>query len=289
MTGFGRGSASAEDFDAVVEIRSVNSRFLEVATRLPRSLNPFESEIQTTIRSKLQRGRVSLQVDLDRGQDSEEKLQLDRDLASSYTRLLNELREVAGVDTPLQVSDFLNLPDLFITRQEDEDLGHRQWKAVKPALEEALEAIITMRSQEGAELQMELEQRIRLIETELIAVEEKAPSRVDDARRRLHDRLVEILDDQRLDKDRVEMEIALAADRLDITEECVRLRSHLKMFVGAMNESEAVGRRLNFISQEINREINTIGSKANDPDLARHVVVMKEELEKVREQIQNVE
>ncbi len=289
MTGFGRGSASTDGFDVVVEVRSVNSRFAEISTRLPRTLNRFESEIQSMVRVRLERGRINVQVDIDRADDAEPELTLDLRLAESYTRLLSELRDAAGIQAPLELRDLLDLPDILTRRQDDEDVAERQWNAVKPALEDALDAIVAMRRQEGEALKVELAQRLDAIERELEAVERRAPMRVEDVRRRLEDRLAEIMGDKRVDPDRLEQEIALAADRLDITEECVRLHSHLTMFREAMDEGEAVGRRLNFISQEINREVNTIGSKANDPDLARHVVVMKEELEKVREQIQNVE
>ena len=202
---------------------------------------------------------------------------------------LRVLAEEAGVEGEVRLEHILQFSDVFTTQQQDDDLPLQHWQAVLPALEEAVTALVSMRRQEGETLAVELHNRLDLIETELGEIESAAPLRVTAARERLHQRLADVLGDERIDRDRLEQEIVMIADRLDVTEECVRLHSHLTQFREALSADDAIGRRLNFISQEMNREVNTIGSKANDAEIARRVVVMKEELEKIREQIQNIE
>ena len=290
MTGFGRGSATHGGIDATVEIRSVNGRYAEVSIRSPKSLNGFEQEIQNVVRKRVERGRINVQIELDRQATGQElRISVDREAARAYGDLLRELRDAAGITGDIGIEHILQFSDVFTTQQPDDDLPQQQWDAVLPALEEAVEALELMRRREGEALAAELRTRLELIEAELFAVERTAPDRVGTARERLHQRLADVLDDERIDRDRLEQEIAMLADRLDVTEECVRLRSHLIQFREALAADDAVGRRLNFISQEMNREVNTIGSKANDAEIARKVVVMKEELEKIREQIQNIE
>lgn len=289
MTGFGRGNASGHGFEATVEVRSVNSRYAEISVRMPRSLGAFESDVQAKVRERLDRGRINVQVDLNQGADEELRLSVDPDATAGYASLLRELQVAAGITGDIRIEHLLHFSDVFTTKEKPDDAAEKQWEIVETALLEALEDIVVMRRQEGAALARELTSRLEAIERELDVVERRAPARVEEARRRLYDRLGEILSEERIDRDRLEQEIAVLADRLDITEECVRLRSHLDLFREAIAADEAVGRKLNFISQEINREVNTIGSKANDPEIARNVVTMKEELEKLREQIQNVE
>ena len=173
--------------------------------------------------------------------------------------------------------------------EESTETSEDLWQAIDKAMREAITNLKSMRQQEGLALQNDLEQRLNAIEEGLTHVELRAPERVVESRTRLQDRLQEIIEDDRIDRDRLELEITLLADRLDVTEECVRLRSHLQLFREALSDDQPVGRKLNFITQEINREINTIGSKANDTRMGHLVVDMKEELEKIREQIQNIE
>ncbi|MFW5955620.1 MAG: YicC/YloC family endoribonuclease [Rhodothermales bacterium] len=289
MTGFGRGTASGAGIEAVVEIRSVNSRYAEVSVRMPRLLAAHESEIQSAVKSRLERGRITVQIEVDRRGGAEPELTVDEDSATTYKQLLEELRDVTMIEEPVRLAHILQFSDVFTKPRQEEDLAEQQMEVVSAALSDALDAIIVMRRQEGAALADELQQRIDLLERLLSSVESRAPRRVEEARRRLRDRLTEVISDERISADRLEMEIALIADRLDITEECVRLRSHVALFREAIANDQAVGRKLNFISQEINREVNTIGSKSSDAEIAQNVVSMKEELEKIREQIQNVE
>lgn len=289
MTGFGRGTAQVGQTTATVEMRSVNSRYCEVSVRLPRTLAEHEGDVQNTVRQALERGRINVQVQVEQAAEDRLPIQVDREAARAYAALLNELRQAAGIEEPVRIEHLLNYSDIFTTDDAPEDRKAEMWCAAQAALQEAIESIRSMRQQEGRALQSDLEARIDAIERLLLSVEERAPQRVVEARERLSRRLEELLADDRLDRDRLEFEIAVLADRLDVTEECVRLRSHLQLFRDALHSEAAEGRKLNFITQEINREVNTIGAKANDAAIARLAVEMKDELEKIREQVQNVE
>lgn len=288
MTGFGRGTAHQDGSTATVEMRSVNSRFCEVVVRLPRLLAEREADVQNLVKQQLSRGRITVQIDLDLPRE-EAPVQIDAEAARLYARLLASLREAAGLSDPVRLEHLLTFPEVLVRNPDDEARRERAWALVQTAVREAVAGLRQMRRQEGQALAAELAGRIDLIATRLAQVEAAAPERLVQARNRLHDRLADLLADERLNPDRLEVEIALLADRLDITEECVRLRSHLDLFRQALASDEPVGRKLNFLAQEFNREINTIGSKANDATIAHLVVGMKEELEKIKEQIENIE
>lgn len=290
MTGFGRGTAEADGASATVELRSVNNRFCEVSVRLPRALSDRESEIGTRLRSAFDRGKISVQVQLDKTADGALVLDVDPEAARGYTHLLERLREAAGITAPIEMQHLLHFSDIFKPADEVQSTaGESAWKAVQAALEAAIRGMKAMRAQEGTALQADLERRLAGIERELAAVEARAPERITEARERLRARLAEVLADERINPERIEFEMVMLADRLDVTEECVRLRSHLDVFRDAFTGEEPAGRKLNFLAQEMNREVNTIGSKANDPAIAHMAVRMKEELEKIREQVQNIE
>ena len=289
MTGFGRGEFSTDGFTATVEFRSVNSRFCEVSVRLPRTIAERESEIQRLVKGVFSRGRINVQIQIELPSDISSEQQINREAAAAYRGLLEELRDAAGLNEPIQLEHILRFPDVFHIVENGGGEADEIWNAVSKALDEGSRKMLEMRRREGEALEKELQDRLTEIETNLLIVEEQAPERLPSARERLRDRLSEIIDDERIDNDRIEFEMALLADRLDIREECVRLRSHIDIFREAVSGDEPVGRKLNFLSQEMNREINTIGSKANDAGLSHVVVRMKEQLEKIREQIENVE
>ncbi|HET6566378.1 MAG TPA: YicC/YloC family endoribonuclease [Rhodothermales bacterium] len=290
MTGFGRGSAEVGGASATVEMRSVNSRFCEVSLRVPRDLVIRESDIQNQIRAAFDRGRITVQVQLAQNNEEAIPIEVDAEAARAYTRLLERLREAAGIESPVELQHLLTFSDVFKPADEAASAADEAaWQAVRQALAEAIRSMKDMRAQEGAALQSDLMQRLDGIERALAAVEERAPVRITEARERLRHRLAEVVADERINPERLEFEIAVLADRLDVTEECVRLRAHLQAFRSAFDQPEAVGRKLNFLVQEMNREVNTIGSKANDALIAHRAVEMKEELERIREQVQNIE
>lgn len=289
MTGFGRGTAQIEQVSVTVELRSVNNRFCEVSARLPQSLSAHESEVQTLIKSNFDRGRIYVNVQLEKTSEDVLPIDVDLEAARAYGQLLERLREAVQIDEPVRLEHVLRFSEVFTIPEEPDDQENTAWEAAKAALVAAIEKLRTMRREEGRALEAELLARLDDMAQDLTLVETHAPERLVQARERLYARLEEFFTDERLDRDRLEQEITLLADKLDVTEECVRLHSHIQLFREAIANNDAVGRKLNFIAQEMNREVNTIGSKANNAEIAHVVVQMKETLEKIREQVQNVE
>ena len=289
MTGFGRGEAQTENLVITVEIRSVNSRYCEVSARLPRQLAEYETHIQNLVKQSITRGRVNLQFQIESAAENGAPVYVQKDAVNAYVHLLDQIKDISGINEPITLTHLLSFPDIIKSLDESTEAEESLWLGVKDAVQNALDKLKEMRLQEGNALKTDLEERLRIIEDRLGQVELRAPQRIEESRTKLLDRLKEVIEDDRIDRDRVELEITMLADRLDVTEECVRLHSHLELFDEALKSSDPVGRKLNFITQEINREINTIGSKANDKRVSHIVVEMKEELEKIREQIQNIE
>jgi uncharacterized protein (TIGR00255 family) len=290
MTGFGRGSATRAGATATVEIKSVNKRHHDVSIRMPGNLSDKESAIQSALRDAFERGQFTVYVDVEAESSRAVPYRVNKDAAATYADLLRTLQETAGIDAPLTLEDLLQFDDVLTeVSPDDDELLEESWSAVEGALQEAMDDLAAMRAQEGRALRDDLDDRIAAIEEDLDAVEARAPERVREHQQKLRDRLAEIVDDERIDNDRIETEIAVLADKLDISEECVRLRSHLAMFRESLDDEEPSGRKLKFITQEIHREVNTIGAKANDPSISGCGVRMKEEVEKIREQVRNVE
>lgn len=289
MTGFGRGEAANSGFQAVVEARSVNNRFCEVRLRTPRSMSAYEGEAQAIVKKRLARGKVDVSIQLKLLEEAELGLRVNEPVARGYKHLLAGLIETAELDDEVHLSHLLAFSDVFEKESEENPAGEEAWAVVRSALQIALDALDAMRIQEGKAMQADLSDRLNSLHEALVQIEKRAPERVTESRDRLNERLAELIDDDRINPERLELEVALLADRLDIAEECVRLHSHLEQFEQTLQETEPVGRRLNFLSQEINREVNTIGSKANDADIATRVIMMKELLEQIREQVSNVQ
>ena len=287
MTGFGRGTARAGEAEATVEIRTVNGRYAEATVRGLGPLAGREAEAQRTVKEAIGRGTATVQVSVTSA-GTGTGLRLDRAAAQAVGAMLRDAAQAAGLSPDsIRLDDVLRHGAVLVPDDAPRD-DPDAWTAVQAALSDALGRLDTMRLAEGAALAADLAARADAIETAAAAVDRRAPARLDDARQRLRDRLAELADTP-LDPGRLETEIALLADKLDVTEETVRLRSHLDQFRQALAaQGEPVGRRLNFLSQEIGREINTVGSKANDAEITRLAVAMKEELEKIREQVQNV-
>ena len=289
MTGFGRAEVAKRGITAAVEVRSVNSRFLEVTARMPRSLSQREKNVKELVRSFVNRGNLTVAISVEEDTDGAQPMSVNRSAAKAYAKLLNEVRKAAGIRERVKLDHLLKFSEVFeVSREEETD--ERVWKVVEEALRRALKEFNTMRRNEGKELGKDLARRVRWIDETVGTIEGLSTQRIPEERKRLHERIAQLLDDKSIvDQNRLELEIALLADKLDVTEECVRFRSHNKFFLEAMQQEEAAGRKLNFLVQEINREANTIGSKTNDADVAHLVVKIKEELEKIREQLQNIE
>ncbi|WP_440999104.1 YicC/YloC family endoribonuclease [Fodinibius sp. SL11] len=289
MTGFGRGEASENGITVTVELKSVNSRYLDISLRLPQSLQNHELDIKELLQQHVERGKVNVSIRVDKSDTGEPEITFNENLVQGYKEMLNDLRKAAGIEEPITLKTFLEFNDIFESRKDDEETKEQIWMLAQQAIEEAGEELKNMRLQEGSQLENDLNQRIDHIEEMLNIVMDKVEGRSEQVKEDLIERINELIESDKIDPDRLEMEVAVLVDKMDITEEIVRTQSHIKFFREAVNNDNAVGRRLNFLSQEINREINTIGSKANDSEISQYIVKAKESLEQIREQVQNVE
>lgn len=286
MTGFGKGVAEGEVGRVIVEMRSVNGRYGDVMVRMPRSLSELESRIKERVLSVFTRGRLDVSITL-QGTASEQGLPvLKPEVLSAYLKGIEEIR--ADISGDIDLMQIAQLPQIFAFEIPELD-SEALWKVVSVALSQAIDACRAMCLAEGEKLARDLHTRILVLNKFLQRVEELAPERVETVRTRLEEKLAQLLTPEQIDESRLLMEIALLADRSDITEECVRFHSHNAQFLGMLDRSEAVGRRLNFLLQEMLREANTMGSKAGDATIAHVVVDIKEEIEKLKEQVQNIE
>jgi uncharacterized protein (TIGR00255 family) len=289
MTGYGRGECSKKGVSAVVELRSINSRFFEFSTRLSRSLSLRENEIKEIIRSKLARGKISLTATLQSDTNGKLPLTVNIPAAKSYYKLLNRLRKSLKLKETVKLEHVLRFSEVFEGGIDEEGVNE-EWAAFEESLQLAVKDLQAMRANEGKEISKDMIGRVEHIQQALNRIEGVSKQHIPEERTRLHERIAQLMGDKNIvDSQRLELEIALLADKLDVTEECVRFRSHNKFFLEALHNDEAAGRKLNFLIQEMNREANTIGSKSNDTEIAHLVVAIKEELEKIREQLQNIE
>lgn len=288
MTGFGRGEAIGADKTVTIEMKGVNHRFLEVAIRLPRAYNALEEKIKSIIKANLLRGRLDVYVNIEETGEKKRKLKVDKELALDYYSSLKELAQFLGLAENISVLDIAQLPEVLTLEEPEEDC-EALWPLVEEALMKALEQLRAMRQEEGRKLAEDLRQRKEFIARLVEEVAERADMVVEEYRVKLEARIQEILGSITVDQNRLAMEVALLAERSNITEELVRLRSHLDQLSDTLEENGSVGRKLDFLVQEMHREINTIGSKANDLIISQKVVALKSEVEKIREQVQNLE
>jgi uncharacterized protein (TIGR00255 family) len=287
MTGYGKSECMLDDAPCTVEARSVNGRYLELSVKLPKEYSEHEGRIREVVREQVLRGSVNLYI---RREDLAEitPLNVDVEAARHYVDALRTIQSELGVGGEVRIEHLTVFPSIFqrpLRSAERPDV----WPALKEAVVQALTAMNSMRDMEGKDLSRDLVTRCETIASALEIVEKRSLERIPAERERLRERVRQILDENAIDESRLSLEIVLLSEKLDITEECVRLRSHIKHFQQYMATEQQPGRKLNFLVQEMNREINTIGSKCNDADIAVTVVTMKEELERIREQIQNVE
>lgn len=288
MTGFGRAQRIVDRWDITVELRSVNHRFLEYSARVPRTYAYLEEKLKGYLKASISRGKVDVSVTIQPVSGSATRVTIDHSLAREYLEALTQLSEDLQVKNDITVSQLARFGDIFtVTRvQEDED---QVWEAVSQVAKEAVERFVGMREAEGRRMEQDLRNRLVTIEGLVAQVEERSPQTVEAYRTRLYNRLQEVLADKAVDQQRVLTEAAIFAEKVAVDEETVRLRSHIHQFRDILDSGEPVGRKLDFLVQEFNRESNTIGSKAQDMEVARIVVDLKAEIEKIREQIQNVE
>jgi uncharacterized protein (TIGR00255 family) len=289
MTGYGRGEACDETKSFTVEIRSVNHRFCEVVTRMPKSYAALEDRVRKAIQEQISRGRLDVFITVGKFDSGKNKsVTVDKDLALVYYNALRDLAEATGAAADIGVTELARMPDVLVLEEKQEDL-EAVWSVMLAAVRQATESLVTMRQEEGRRLAQDILHRIDKIEQFNNDIAVRAPLVVEDYRERLRQRVQELLGDVEIDEARLASEVAFFADRGNITEEIVRLRSHFKQVRETVKVPEPVGRKLDFLVQELNREVNTIGSKANDSQIANLVIAAKSEIEKIREQVQNIE
>lgn len=290
MTGYGRAEALLNGRKWTAELKSLNHRYTEVFVRMPASLSALEAEVKKKVGEKLNRGRieVSLRVESEAAQTGEMPFDLNLPLLRHYHALLVQMKEALNLRDDISVGMLAGLKDAFVMKETEGDLD-AAWKGMGPVLEEALSALTEMRKKEGEIIFRDMLMRMDLIRQGLDDIERRAPKVVEDYHRKLEERVKELTGGIEIDGARISQEVAIMADRMDITEEVVRFRSHLNQLDDMLMSDEAAGRKIDFLLQEMNREVNTMGSKGNDAEISQRVVEIKSELSKMREQVQNVE
>lgn len=288
MTGFGRAKAEIDSLDITVEIKSVNHRYFEFSCRVPRAYSFLEEKIKSKLSAAISRGKVEVCVLIDFNNENSTLIEVDKQYTAAYLNAIKSLSKEFGIKNDIKASSLIGNNDIFkVKRQvlEDEVITN----AVFTVLDEAIKNFITMRSEEGERLFNDVKNRTEFILEKVAFIEERSPKTVAEYRNRIEQKIIELLGDASIDEQRILTEVAIFADKVAVAEETVRLRSHIKQFETLVSSSDAVGRKLDFIVQEMNREANTIGSKAQDIEIAHTVVDIKSEIEKIREQIQNME
>lgn len=288
MTGFGRGEASRNGYQFSIELKSVNHRFLEIVVRTPRNLISFEERIRKILQGKFLRGRIEVFVNVTETEARKRMVKVDKELALSYDKSLKDLALALNTEYEADIYRLVTLPEVLAVEEPELEL-EVLWEICAEALMKATEGFGQMRRTEGEKLTIDLLQRLDLITEFLRTIAERAPNVVKDYQERLQERILVLLGEVELDAARLANEVVYFAERTSITEELVRFDSHVSQCREALRSSEPVGRKLDFLVQELNRETNTIGSKSNDLEIGQLVVSVKSELEKIREQIQNLE
>ena len=288
MTGYGRAREVRNKRDITVEIRSVNNRYLDCTVKMPRMYAFAEDAIRKRVQSGVSRGKVDVFITVDASAADVAKVTVNRELAAEYAAALRELSQVAGTEASVTPEVLSRYPDVLTVTKADEDLETVS-ADLCAVLDEALSAYNAMRAVEGAKLAEDIENRLRAIEDYTARVEERSPQTVAEYREKLTARMQEVLQSTTIDPQRILTEAAIYADKVAVDEETVRLRSHVSQLRAMLASDEPMGRKMDFLIQEVNRESNTIGSKCNDVSIAQVVVGLKAEVEKMREQVQNVE
>ena len=287
MTGYGKAIATIKNCTYEIEVKSLNNRFVEVSLKLPSNLYSREYEIRETIRKKIRRGKLLLVVNLQKQQENASALTIDEEKVHALLEQLKELKKKFGIKGQLEIADLLNVKEMF--SQDSETLGDEDFELFKGALTESLDNLLHMKMLEGKELAADLGSRLDKILNYLALIEKDFKENLKIYFEKTKERIQELVADVAKYNDRMEIELALLADKSDITEECVRLKSHIKYFKDALSNGDDVGRKLNFLCQELHREANTISSKSYGNEITYNSLLIKEEIERIREQVQNIE
>ena len=288
MTCYGRGQQIIDGREITVEIKSVNHRYFEFSARVPRAYGYLEEKLKSFVQNKVSRGKVDVGVTIFNIEGKDAQIEVNQSIAVGYIDALRKANETIGLTDDLALSQLIRLPDIFnvVKTTEDEEVI---WNIVKTVAEEAVNNFVSMRETEGQKMKDDIKSRLSYISELVAKVEKRSPMVTDAYRERLYNKISEILNDKKIDEQRILTEAAIFSEKTAVDEETVRLKSHIQQFTELLDTKEAVGRKLDFLIQEFNRESNTIGSKAQDVEITRIVVELKSEIEKIREQIQNIE
>ncbi|HOI28164.1 MAG TPA: YicC family protein [Melioribacteraceae bacterium] len=287
MTGYGKGYVEENDLSAEAEIKSLNNRYLDLSLRLPKFLAAKEFEIREKVKTRIKRGKIYLAVTVRRGEFEEKFNEVDPASVKLAMKVLKDIRKASGLKNKISFSDLMVFQNLFF--KEDEEQAGAEMPLVEKAIDIAIDDMNRMREAEGRELEKDVRKRIKHIEEVVTKIERIKQESLENYFARFKEKANQLVSDLIDNEQRLITELAILSERYDVTEECVRLRSHLKMFIDTLDKSDDAGRRLNFILQEMNREANTINSKALASDISHSGIYIKEEIEKIREQIQNIE
>lgn len=287
MTGYGKGIVESGEFSIEVEIKSLNNRFLDISFRLPKSLANKEFELREIIKKKIKRGKIFLSINISKSGNNHKNSAYDIASIQRSMETLKKIKVAAKIRGRITLDELIafqnsNFADSLLDVDKD-------WELIEKSVVLALNDLEVMRAKEGAELSKDLTSRVKIIDETVKIIEAESKESIKDYFGKLKDRAKDLINEFKDFNDRLEMELALLAEKYDVTEECVRLNSHIKMFLETLNSSDEAGRKLNFICQEMNREVNTINSKSVSMGISHHGILIKEELEKIREQIQNIE
>ncbi len=288
MTSYGRGTGDLDGRRLTVEIRSVNHRYLDLRIKMSRKLMPFEDRIKRQVSDVFSRGHVEINIDASESGTGAINLRPDLELARQYYSSLQQVAESLGLKEGPKLKHLINFKDIIVAEEQEEDI-EAIWEALDQALTAAIKDAVAMREAEGANLRTDLLSRLAILEQTLAEIETRVPEVLKERQGALKARIESLLEDSRLDPARMNQEAVILADRSDVTEEVVRLRSHFQQFREIIDQDEPVGRRLDFLLQEFFREINTMASKIANAEIAHHTVTLKNEVEKMREQVQNLE
>ena len=288
MTGYGRAQKEFEGLTVTVELKSVNSRYLEFSSRVYKNYSFLEDKLKSYVRQLISRGKVECSVQIDATETDDVIVQVNESLAAGYVNAVKSLAEKYGLEDDFTVSRLASHNDIFSIRKAPAD-EEKIWEAVRQTIDEATESFVAMRTVEGKKLAEDILSRADLIISYVEKVEKRSPETISEYNEKLLSRMRELLGDANVDEQRLLTEAAIFADKIAVAEETVRLRSHIDQLREMTVADEPIGRKMDFLVQEINREANTIGSKANDIEIARVVIEIKAEVEKIREQVQNIE
>jgi len=288
MTGYGKGTASNGKWQSDVEVKSINSRYLEVFLKYPPILANKEYELRELIKSKIRRGKLNLSIQIKKNGFEDEAVSLDESRLKNYIAVIKKIKKSANITDKIKLDHILMSRDIFSASVED--ISEKDFEVIKKSILSSLNSLMQMKKNEGSELEKDLKKRVKSIEKYLDQIEKDAQPSVGEHFTKYKEKVKNLLEDNsNINNDRLETELAMMAERADITEECVRLRSHIKFLLSSVDKEEDPGRKLNFLCQEMNREANTISAKTLSTAITHNSVHIKEEIERIREQIQNIE